>query len=40
MMGWSTMNEKLPDRTPNGMPLDVSVSPKKTLKRIQETTNV
>ena len=29
MMGWSKMNERLHDMTPNWMLLDVGVSPKK-----------
>jgi len=33
------MNERLHDMTPNRMLLDVSVSPNKTEKKIQQTSN-
>jgi hypothetical protein len=31
MIGWSKMGERLPEMTPNGMLLDVSLSAKKIL---------
>jgi len=38
MIGQSQMNERLPDLIPNGMLLDVSVSPEKKGKKY--TTNI
>ena len=41
MIGWSKMGERLPEMTPNGMLLDVSLLAKKILfKKRQNTTDV
>lgn len=41
MIGWSKMDERLPEMTPNSMLLHVSISAKKILfKKRQNTTEV
>ena len=39
MIEWLKMNERLHDMTPNRMLLDISISPNKTEKKIQQTSN-